>query len=729
MNHIDSPRPTRHPVAHAARVLLLGLACGAAAPLLHAQTAAPVEPTTPEVSPATTLERVVVTGSAETATGPVKGYTPKRAASASKTDTPLSETPQAVTIITRDLITDTGATGLQDALNYAAGVRSDAYGLDSRGDWARIRGTDPSEYLDGLQKHISGYYTSNTRTDPYTLERIEVLRGPSGMLFGQGSTGGLINMVSKRPQAESQGEIGLQFGSFNRRQVQGDFTGALTADGQWLYRIVGVGRKSDTQVDYVQDDRALIAPSLTWQPSAATSLTLQALWQKDKRGSTSQFFPWSGTVLPNPNGRIPTERFIGEPGVDHYDSERSSFGWLFEHRVNEQWTVRQNLRYSQNEVDYVSFYGDSFTDPGQFVIDPINQRVLGRFGWFQNNKVRQLSADQNVEARLQTGGIQHQLLFGVDVSRATEDTRGASDSPPYYGGTVPNIDVFDPVYSGYVVPELAQMPKTTLNQTGIYLQDQLRFASNWIGVAGLRHDRVTNKLEGTPDEKSSATTKRLGLLYQAAGWSPYVSYSESFTPVGGVNCAGERFDPQRGKQWELGLKYLPDEAPVALGAAVYDLREKNRLVTDDLNPNCSNQTGETKTTGVELDAKATIASVLDLIANYTYTNIDVALEGLPRHQASLWTKYSFALGSTSGFSAGLGLRWVDAYKDGVAATTPTVPAHTLVDALLAWDSTNWRLALNGTNLGDKVYLASCGARGDCWWGARRSVTMTATYRY
>jgi iron complex outermembrane recepter protein len=453
MNHNDSLRLPRHPIARAARVALLGLAFGAAASGLHAQSVAPVEPApAPAPTPTTTLERVTVTGSAETATGPVEGYRARRAASATKTDTPLAETPQAVTIITRDLITDTGATGLQSALNYAAGVRTDAYGLDSRGDWARIRGTDPSEFLDGLQKHTTGYYTSNTRTDPYTLERIEVLRGPSGMLFGQGSTGGLINMVSKRPQAESQGEIGLQFGSNSRRQVQGDLTGALTADGQWLYRIVGVARDSDTQVDHVPDDRQLIAPSLTWRPSAATSLTLQALWQKDESGSTSQFFPWSGTVLPNPNGQIPTERFIGEPGVDHYDSERSSFGWVFEHRIDERWALRQTLRYSDNEVEYFSFYGDSFTDPGQFFADPVNQRVLGRFGWFQQNKVEQIAADQSVEARLRTGAIRHQLLAGVDLSRSTERTREASDAPPYYGGTVPNIDVFAPVYTGYTVP-------------------------------------------------------------------------------------------------------------------------------------------------------------------------------------------------------------------------------------------------------------------------------------
>ena len=227
--HGDAPRVHRDLVSLSRRgrrrarpALVLLLPCALPFAAAHAQS-------TPAPEQAeSALPTVTVTSDVpETASGPANGFVARRSATGTKTDTPLAETPQAITIITRDLITDTGATNLQDALNYAAGVRSNAYGLDSRGDWARIRGTDPSEYLDGLQKHISGYYTSNTRTDPYTLERIEVLRGPSGMLFGQGSTGGLVNMVSKRPQAQTHGEIGLQYGSFNRKQVQGDFTGAL----------------------------------------------------------------------------------------------------------------------------------------------------------------------------------------------------------------------------------------------------------------------------------------------------------------------------------------------------------------------------------------------------------------------------------------------------------------------------------------------------------------------
>ncbi|WP_033465327.1 TonB-dependent siderophore receptor, partial [Bordetella bronchiseptica] len=273
----------------APRLLHLSLAASLAAGAAQAQTA----------TEATTLPTVQVTGRGETATGPVDGYAATRSATATKTDTPLSETPQAVTVIPREQIIDQGAQNVQDTMNYAAGVRPNAYGVDNRGDYVRVRGVEPVQYLDGLKQFFN---YNNPRTEVYGLERVEVLRGPASMLYGQGSTGGVVNLVSKRPQPEAMREIGVTVGNHNRKEVQADLTGPLTEDGTWLYRVVALGRDSDTQVQYTKDDRMMVAPSLTWQPSAATSLTLQAYWQKDKSGTTQAFLPWSGTVSGNPNG-------------------------------------------------------------------------------------------------------------------------------------------------------------------------------------------------------------------------------------------------------------------------------------------------------------------------------------------------------------------------------------------------------------------------------------------
>ncbi|WP_354375400.1 TonB-dependent siderophore receptor [Variovorax paradoxus] len=685
---------------------------GCMAIYMHHQVLA--QTTTPGALPEV---KVDASAEVETATSPVIGYRARNAATATKTDTPLSETPQSVTVVTRDQMIDQGATNLQDALNYAAGVRSDAYGLDSRTDSVRVRGAYPDIYLDGLRQSY-GYYTSTTRTEPYTLERLEVLRGPSGMLFGAGTAAGVVNMVSKRPLQDAQREVGVQFGSFGRKQIQADLTGPLNADGSLSYRLIALQRKSDTQVDYVPDDRSVIAPSLTWRPSAATSLTLQGLWQKDKSGSSSQFLPWEGTLLPNPNGRVPTSRFIGEPGFDYYDSERKTFGWQFEHKFNENWTVRQNFRYARNENDNRYHYGAAFSGAESWdASDPIFKRVLGRYYDSYLTRNRTQTLDNHVEGHFQTGALKHTLLVGADFSRQRENVWG--------GTTFDTIDVYAPVYGHVDMPVRDALPRTRQRQNGFYLQDQIKL-DNWIFVAGLRHDKAVSSAEGSDAEKSGATTKRFGVMYaMPSGWSPYLSYSESFTPQSPRN--GQIFTPLRGEQWEAGVKYEPKDRALAFSAAVYDLREKNQITSPSMNVYA--QVGKTKTQGVELEAKGSIGSNLDLIAHYNYTDADELIEGLPKHQASVWAKYRFSIGGLSGFSAGAGVRMMSSFRDLQSGVGPRVPGVTLLDAVFAYENASWRYALNINNLTDKTYFSTCLSRGDCWYGSRRSVVASATYRF
>jgi iron complex outermembrane receptor protein len=667
--------------------------------------------------------RVDANAEAETATSQVIGYRAKNAVTATKTDTPLAETPQSVTVVTRDQMVDQGATNLQDALTYAAGVRSDAYGLDSRSDGFSVRGSDPSVYLDGLQTYSSGWYTATARPDPYTLERLEVLRGPAGMLFGAGTAGGVVNMVSKRPQQQAYREVGVQLGSFGRKQVQADLTGPLTADGEWSYRLVALQRKSDTQVDYVPDDRSLVMPSLTWRPSAATSLTLQGLWQKDKTGSTAQFLPWQGTILANVNGRLPSSRFIGEPG-DGYDTERKTFGWMFEHRFGDDWTFRQNFRTSRTFNDSHYHYADAFSLPGGWGLDPVNQRLLGRFNDKSLAWTRMTGVDNHVEGHFNTGAVRHTLLVGAEYSRQRQDkTEGSAYS---------TIDAYAPVYGiGYVpVTEFTTRPRTTQRNAGVYLQDQMKL-DNWIFVAGLRHDRSTAATAGSDSETTSATSKRLGVMYTLpSGWSPYLSYTESFTPQAGTTVEGQLFKPLRGEQVEAGVKYQPAGSATSFTASVFSLKEKNRVVADNTNPDYGRQVDSTKNKGVEFELKTTLARDIDLIANYTNIDVDRKISEQPRNQVSVWGKYRFSIAGVPGFSAGAGVRYMSGFTDvdGTSAG-PRVPAVTLVDLMLAYESAKWRYALNINNATDKTYFSTCLSRGDCWYGARRSVVASATYRF
>jgi iron complex outermembrane recepter protein len=650
-------------------------------------------------------------------------YAATRATAATKTDTPLNEIPQSITVVTRERIRDLSAQGIQDALNYAAGVRSDAYGLDARTDSVTIRGGYPDEYLDGLRQQLGGYYTSTTRTEPYLLERVEVLRGPASMLFGQGTTAGVVNLVSKQPLAEPHSEIGLRLGSHERRQVEADFTGPLTADGVWRYRVVGLGREADTQVNFVGDDRVALAPSVSWHPSDATRVVLQARYQKDETGSTLQFLPWSGTVSGNPNGKLPTSRFLGEPDFERYDSERLTGGWLAEHRFNDQWTVRQNFRYTRNEVIYQTMYPDVYSSPDAPFLDA-GQTLLNRYAYGDDRKVRLLTVDQHAQGLLSTGALRHQVLLGLDAVRSRETGATFYDYPEVFDGTpspVP-VNAFDPVFAGYMPPPLIEGPETRQRQVGVYLQDQISAGESWRITAGLRHDRARNALENADPEKSRATTKRLGVLYLLpGGWAPYVSYSESFTPVGGVDFFGARFTPLRGKQSEAGVKFESPDKLLNFNAAVYDLREENRLTADPAVPLNQIQAGSTRNRGVELEWVGSVLPALDVAAHYNYIQIDEQLEAIPKHQLGVWSTYRF-----SGFSTGLGVRFFGAFKDGGAPETPDV---TLLDAMVSYEREAWRYSINAQNLTDKSYESTCLRRGDCFYGARLNVMASATYRF
>ena len=333
---------------------------------------------------AVTLAPVTVNaeGIGESAYGPVEGFTAKRSATGSKTDTPILEIPQSISVITADQVKTTGATTLKEALSYTPGVSATPWGNDSQYDWVYLRGFDaysPGFYQDGLQLRNSGNWAV-WQTENYGIERIEYLRGPSSVLYGQNSAGGLINVVSKRPTQDPIREISAQIGTDNRKQIATDLSGQADDDGKWLYRLTALKRDADLSVgDDLPNDRSYIAPSLTWRPSNDTQLTLLAEYLDMKVASNWSNFPLEGTLLSNPNGDIPASTFWGEPNFSRYNQKQWMIGYLFEHHLNDIWTLRQNARYGEFDTDYQSFYSPRFVtvnagDPGA----PENFRLLDR---------------------------------------------------------------------------------------------------------------------------------------------------------------------------------------------------------------------------------------------------------------------------------------------------------------------------------------------------------------
>ncbi|KZT14388.1 ligand-gated channel protein [Acidovorax sp. GW101-3H11] len=714
----------RTAIAHAALLAL----CGAA----HAQQAAPTAPTAEKA-----LAPVTVSAGAEqeNPTAPVTGFVAKRALSATKTDTPLIETPQAISVITRDQMEAQGVQTLRQVTAYTAGAVSNYF--DSRGDTFKARGGDVTQYLDGMVRFIG--YWNDTRPDPYTLERVEFLRGPSSVLYGQGSVGGVLNLTSKRPQAETQREVQVQLGSNARKQIAADMTGKLTQDGEWLYRLVAVGRDSDTQVDHVRDDRVVIAPTVTWKPSAATSLTLQVTHQKDKSGSLIGFFPWQGTQLPNRYGQIPTNTFISEPGWDRYNSESTSWGYLFSHQIDSAWTVRQNLRRSVSDVDYRTLYtsfaaNTALGRPARPVFNADNRTVLRDASWTLGN-ARMLLVDTQVEGKLRWGETEHTVLGGLDVQRNHWGQQS-------WRAVAPAIDVYNPVYGNFTAPSasaLARVPSVEQRQLGFYAQDQIKWG-RITATLGLRHDNAKSDTEGRPAAavNDKAWSKRAGVTYQMdGGWAPYAGYSESFQPLGGANFYGVPFKPQRGEQWEAGVKWQPPGQGISAFAAVYQLREKNRKTTDPTNPLNSLQIGEVKVKGFETEVQASLARQWDFTVGYAFTDAKISRsntgdQGLPvastpRHTASAWLSHRFASEGRGGWTVGAGVRYTGSQWSGTSAIS--TPAATLADAMVAYDAGDWRVAFNVVNLADKVHITQCLARGDCFYGQARTYTLTSTYRF
>jgi len=662
----------------------------------------------------------------ETAAGPVRGYLANQSGTGTKTDTPLRETPQSITVVTADRVTDQGALTVQETLRYVPGVFADAYGPDSRGDYPRFRGQDPNIYLDGTRV-VNTFQFNEWRPDPYTLERIEVLRGPSSVLYGDTSTAGLLNLISKRPQAEASNEIGVQYGSFNRKQVQMDSTGKLTKDGEWLYRFVGVFRDSNSQTDYVKDDRIVLAPSLTWRPTNNTSWTVLGTYQKDATGSSTAFLPHEGTLFAGPNGLIPVRRFASDPGFDRYQTETGAVSSLFEHSFGDALKVRQNMRYAHVEGIYRTMYPDVYSDPVNPFLDS-DRRTVARFISGRETTKDSFTSDSNAELKFATGAVTHKALFGFDYRGLKERASSGAD----YIATP--FDLYAPVYSGVTAPPLSAEPEVRQSQLGLYAQDQMRLGP-WLAVLGVRQDFVTNNVQGSPAEDTKATTGRGALMYELPfGLTPYVTYAQSFTPIFGAGVCATICKAQRGEMVELGFKYNPMPGTVINGA-IYDTIEKNRLAADPDNPLLSIQTGKVRIQGAELEVISKVTPDLDLIGAYAYVNARVEsgdnagkrVETVPEHQASLWAKYRLTVLGLPGVTVGGGVRYIGESWDGT--DTLRTPDYTLFDAMIRYENGPWRFQVNASNLADKRHVTTCLARGDCFFGIGRTVMSSLTYRF
>ncbi|WP_447761786.1 TonB-dependent siderophore receptor [Sphingopyxis panaciterrae] len=643
-----------------------------------------------------------------------------------KTDTALVELPQPIKIITAEQYEAQGAISISDTVKYAAGVLANPYGRDTRVDGFNIRGLDALQFRDGM-RDIFSYYASIT-SDPYNFSRVEIVRGPASVLFGQGSIGGIVNLVSKTPDFTTRGEINLVYGSDDRKEVLGDVNLAL-ADNLAV-RFVGRARDADTYVDHVPDDRVMFAPSIRWQPTPDTDVVLTGLYQEDDTGSTSQFLPIVGTFLPNlanPSGRLDKYTFVGKAGWDRYAGRSLQGGASVTHNFSDAIKLSLKARYIDSDLAYNTHYADSYSNPQDpFSVYGTDGRTIGLFAGANDARMNVFSTDNNLQFNFNTGAnIAHKLLVGIDYSWNKVAKRSAD------GFDI--VDLYDIDYDALPTFE-ATGPFTTdsQKQLGIYVQDQIRFWDRVSVVLGARRDRVTD----SSGQKDNATTFRAGIIGEiGAGFSPFFSYTESFLPVAGRienvdGSFGDPYRPQTGTQYEAGVKWQPG-INTLVTATVFKIKERNRVLY--LAAGGTTQSGELNTKGFEIEASHTLPGNFELLANYGYAKLksesNTSLDYMPRHTASLWSTKAFGLPEEAQLRLGAGVVYSGKSVSTSDIWSIVTPSRTTVDALAEINWNNWRFALNATNLLNNKYFASCLARGDCFIGAPRNVMGTVGYRF
>ncbi|GGB03296.1 ligand-gated channel [Brucella endophytica] len=680
------------------------------------------------------LKQITVeTGNAKagSATGPVKGFVPENTATGSKTDTPIEQIPQSVSVVGREEMDDIGAQKPDEALRYTAGVFAQPFGPDFDTNWLYIRGFDATQtgtYLDGLQNFSYGF--GGFLIDSFGLERIEVLKGPASALYGGGNPGGIVNYVSKRPTGERIRYLEAGINSFGNGYTGFDI--GDKASDVVNYRVNGVIGGGDGYTDFEENFRGVISPSISWSPDEATKLTVLANYTHlDGTHNGGAFLPYFGTVVDAPFGKISRKRNFTEPSIDSYDREQASIGYELEHTFDNDWTVRQNLRYGFSHVKEHSLYAYGYgwaEQPSGTDYD------LSRINFRHDTTVNTFLVDNQLQGKVTTGAIEHTLLFGVEYKYFDIDqmqqTGGATPiNPvhPVYG--LPQGPMWDP----YIDQNLKR------NQVGIYAQDQLRFGDGWIMTLNGRYDYVSDKSEGLPSyrDHEGKASGRFGIGYEFEnGLTPYASVASFFNPVIEALGNGAQAQPETGQQYEVGVKYRPQAFDGLVTASFFDLTKQNVVTGPNTN---REQIGEVNSRGFELEAQANITDAWRVTAAFTTYKLEVtedanaALIGnqpylVPETQASVFAQYTVLDGALEGLQLGAGVRYIgSSYAD--AENKYKVPDVALVDLKLGYEKDNWGVDLNVTNLFDKNYVAGCQTTLSCGYGEGRKALLKAHVKW
>lgn len=661
-------------------------------------TTAPAQ-TSQELSPSEEAPlELVVTAERDTE----EGYQVEAATTATRTNTPLRDIPQSIQVVPAEVIEDRNVAELGEALETIGGVvPAGGRGTSVFGPNFLIRGFDLNDsiFRDGIP------YFSLSPLNANDVERVEVLKGPASVLFGQGEPGGIVNLVSKRPLEEPFYEVSFTAGSFDTYRSAVDLTGPLNETGSVKYRLNVSYDNYGSFRDFVNGERLVVSPRLTWEIGPKTSLDVYGQYTRDRETLDEGLVAFGEGVID-----VPRSRFLNEP-FGEFEQDQFNVGYVLNHQFSDNWSVRQALQYTQYQPKRYGPLFDSFDE---------ETGELSRLAYFAGGEYNRLFTNAEVLGRFNTGSVEHQVLAGVEYRRTAEN-------PSFqFSDLYPSINVFNPVYTRIpyeIDPEFFR--DDLITTIGVYVQDQIELLPNLKVLAGVRYDSAnqfrTTQFEGEPREEFEQTddkfSPRLGVVYQPIEpVSLYASYTTSFNPAFGAsrNLDDSTFEPETGRQLEVGVKAdLLDQ--LSLTVAAFDIQKQNVQTPDPDNQDFTLQTGEVTSRGFEVNLGGEVLPGWNITAGYTYLNAFVSedtrdtvgnqLANVPDNQFSLWSTYEIQQGNLEGLGFGLGLFYVGD-RPGDLENTFTLPSYLRTDAALFYRRDNWRAQLNVRNLFNVDYFSS-----------------------
>ncbi len=648
------------------------------------------------------------------------------------------ETPQGITVIDSEQLENRAVKNLNQALRYSSGVNTENRGASvGMFDSFSIRGfaTKNVNYYDGLSLLFLNGWNLQPQIDPIALQQVEVFKGPTSVLYGAMPPGGMVNMIAKSPQQESQTELSLSVGSRSLQALSIDSTGQL-GNSDLSYRVIALHRSQDSQVDHAEEERRLLAPSLDWQVNDRTLLSLSAYYQHDPSMGINSAMPLSVLKKSDPSVSM------GDVNWSQFEREVFMLGYKINHEFNDHWTFLHNARFTDAELEQKNTYHvDDVLPTGQLVRHPYST----------DESFKGYVLDNQLSGRIDLGQVEMNLLFGIDYQemdgQSIYSAYGLLPTDRFYqfDPLNPNNQLLDPsqlIHGGTYVDD------TESKQLGVYFQNQMR-VNKLVLIAGARFDKYESKSVFYASESDhDHFSYRIGALYEfSIGLAPFASYATSFEPAPGISAAGKQFEPEVSQQAEVGVKYLSQDMSKEFTASLFHITKQDIVMANPLDTfGPKIQIGEGVSKGIEFEGRWFINDNLDIAAQFTQLDMEITkdsglgLKGttpiyVPDQMASLWANYSLFSGPLAGTRFSAGARYVGEMEMNAHNTQGKVPDYQLFDLSIGYDLAEAFDSLQGAkaniiinNLFDEEYYA-CYDQTNCWFGAEQTVELNVKYAF